>query len=59
MPGETLTLALHFTPEPGWHGYWANPGDAGYGMELDWTLPEGWEAGEPHYPVPQELGSPG
>jgi DsbC/DsbD-like thiol-disulfide interchange protein/cytochrome c biogenesis protein CcdA len=54
-PGETLTLALRFTPQPGWHGYWANPGDAGYGMRLAWNLPEGWTAGEPLYPVPQRL----
>lgn len=55
VPGETLTLAIKFTPEPGWHGYWANPGDAGYGMRLEWDLPEGWTAGEPLYPVPQKL----
>lgn len=54
-PGDTLTLALLFTPEPGWHGYWSNPGDAGYGMALDWTLPAGWRAQAPHYPVPQRL----
>src|SRR5690606_35304209 len=55
VPGETLALAIKFTPEPGWHGYWANPGDAGYGMRLEWDLPEGWTAGEPLYPVPQKL----
>ena len=54
-PGETLTLALLFRPDPGWHGYWSNPGDAGYGMRLDWRLPEGWTAGEPQYPVPHKL----
>jgi len=54
-PGEELTLALLFTPEPGWHGYWSNPGDAGYGMELGWNLPDGWQAGEPQYPVPHRL----
>jgi len=54
-PGEELTLALLFTPEPGWHGYWSNPGDAGYGMELGWRLPDGWQAGEPQYPIPQRL----
>jgi DsbC/DsbD-like thiol-disulfide interchange protein/cytochrome c biogenesis protein CcdA len=54
-PGGELTLALLFTPEPGWHGYWSNPGDAGYGMELGWTLPDGWQAGEPQYPVPERL----
>ena len=54
-PGETLMLALQFRPEPGWHGYWSNPGDAGYGMRFDWGLPQGWMAGEPLYPVPQKL----
>lgn len=54
-PGEQVMLAIHFTPEPGWHGYWKNPGDAGYGMQLDWRLPAGWEAGEPLYPVPEQL----
>ncbi|MWV28573.1 protein-disulfide reductase DsbD family protein [Aurantiacibacter rhizosphaerae] len=55
VPGETLTAALRFRPTEGWHGYWANPGDAGEGMRLEWHLPNGWEAGEPQYPVPQEL----
>lgn len=56
VAGEEWTLALHFTPvAEEWHGYWRNPGDAGYGMELDWQLPEGWEAGEPLYPVPERL----
>jgi DsbC/DsbD-like thiol-disulfide interchange protein/cytochrome c biogenesis protein CcdA len=54
-PGKPVTLALHFTPEPGWHGYWSNPGDAGYGLDLKWHLPDGWKAGEPQYPVPQML----
>ena len=54
--GETLTLAIHFEPvSDEWHGYWSNPGDAGLGMALDWDLPDGWEAGEPQYPVPQKL----
>lgn len=55
VPGGEVTLALAFRPEPGWHGYWSNPGDAGYGMRLDWNLPRGWSAGDPQYPVPQRL----
>ena len=51
-PGGTATVAIAFSPEPGWHGYWSNPGDAGLGMVLDWSLPKGWQAGEPQYPVP-------
>ncbi|HEY7807684.1 MAG TPA: protein-disulfide reductase DsbD domain-containing protein [Croceibacterium sp.] len=54
-PGKTVTVAIHFTPEKGWHGYWENPGDAGYGMDLQWRLPFGWSAGKPEYPVPQTL----
>jgi DsbC/DsbD-like thiol-disulfide interchange protein/cytochrome c biogenesis protein CcdA len=55
VPGEPLELAILFRPEPGWHGYWKNPGDAGLGMTLDWDLPAGWTAGEPRYPVPHRL----
>jgi DsbC/DsbD-like thiol-disulfide interchange protein/cytochrome c biogenesis protein CcdA len=53
--GQPLTLAIAFEPQPGWHGYWKNPGDAGYGMTLKWQLPQGWSAGESQYPVPQKL----
>ncbi|KHL25321.1 thiol:disulfide interchange protein [Croceibacterium mercuriale] len=55
VPGGQVTLALAFRPEAGWHGYWSNPGDAGYGMRLEWTVPPGWSVGEPQYPVPQRL----
>lgn len=54
-PGEAVTLAIVMTPGPGWHGYWRNPGDAGLGMTLDWTLPDGLRAGEPEFPVPTTL----
>jgi DsbC/DsbD-like thiol-disulfide interchange protein/cytochrome c biogenesis protein CcdA len=54
-PGGTVMLAIHMRPGAGWHGYWSNPGDAGLGMTLDWTLPEGAKAGEPRYPVPETL----
>ena len=54
--GEPLMLAIHFEPvSDEWHGYWSNPGDAGLGMQLEWNLPEGWQVGEPLYPVPQTL----
>lgn len=54
-PGETVTLALLMQPEKGWHGYWSNPGDAGFGLSLDWTLPAGAKAEAPEFPVPQTL----
>ena len=54
-PGSTATLALHMRPAPGWHGYWLQPGDAGFPMRLAWRLPAGASVGDPRYPVPQTL----
>lgn len=51
--GEETFLALAMIPDSGWHGYWVNGGDAGFGMELTWTVPKGVTVGEPLYPVPQ------
>jgi DsbC/DsbD-like thiol-disulfide interchange protein len=58
-PGQAATLAFVFQPEPGWHGYWANPGDAGFGMTLKWTLPAGTKAGALRYPVRETVMSSG
>jgi DsbC/DsbD-like thiol-disulfide interchange protein len=55
QPGGTVTLALLMQPEPGWHGYWSNPGDAGYGLTLDWSLAKGASTGAMQFPVPQTL----
>ena len=54
-PGSTVTLAFVMKPQAGWHGYWQNPGDAGLGMQLAWTLPLGAQAGALRYPVPETL----
>ncbi|EIZ79265.1 cytochrome c biogenesis protein, transmembrane region [Novosphingobium sp. Rr 2-17] len=53
--GQQTQIAIRMTPAPGWHGYWVNPGDAGLGMQLEWTLPTGAAVGQPRYPVPQTL----
>jgi DsbC/DsbD-like thiol-disulfide interchange protein/cytochrome c biogenesis protein CcdA len=42
-------------PEPGWHGYWLNPGDAGLPMDVKWHLPKGFAVGPLRYPVPTRL----
>jgi DsbC/DsbD-like thiol-disulfide interchange protein/cytochrome c biogenesis protein CcdA len=54
-PGQNVTLAIRMTPEPGWHGYWLNPGDAGLPMEVNWALPQGLAAEPLRYPVPKTL----
>ncbi|WP_300398190.1 protein-disulfide reductase DsbD domain-containing protein [uncultured Sphingobium sp.] len=54
-PGGATTIAFAMTPEPGWHGYWEHPGDAGLGMSVEWTLPRGVTVGPLRYPVPETL----
>jgi thiol:disulfide interchange protein DsbD len=49
-PGRPLRLGLHLQIQPGWHTYWANPGDAGAPPTLDIT---GAKAGPIEYPTPQ------
>ncbi len=54
-PGKPLTLAIVMTPQPGWHGYWVNPGEAGFAPDFKWTLPKGITASAPQFPVPEKL----
>lgn len=54
-PGGTVALAFVMRPEPGWHGYWRNPGDAGDEPRAGWRLAEGWQAGPIEYPVPDRM----
>jgi DsbC/DsbD-like thiol-disulfide interchange protein len=51
-PGGEMLLLARFRLERDWHLYWINPGDSGLAPLLSWTLPEGWSAGEPVFPVP-------
>ena len=53
--GGTVTLGFHLQPDPKWHAYWINPGDAGKEVSIKWTLPEGFEAGELRYPAPHVI----
>ena len=54
-PGGEVELAIHMRTNPGWHGYWLNPGDAGMPMDVQWQLPPGFVAGPLRYPVPTRL----
>jgi DsbC/DsbD-like thiol-disulfide interchange protein/cytochrome c biogenesis protein CcdA len=55
VEGTRGTLVLMMRPEPGWHGYWLNPGDAGQPTTATWQLPAGASAGALRYPVPERL----
>ncbi|MBO9582162.1 MAG: thioredoxin family protein [Sphingobium sp.] len=54
-PGSKVTMALFMQTDKGWHGYWDNPGDAGQGLSMDWTLPGEATATPFRYPVPERL----
>ncbi len=54
-PGSSTTIALRMQPQPGWHGYWINPGEAGFATRLEWKLPNGVTVSAPRYPVPERL----
>lgn len=54
-PGGTSAIALTMTPAKGWHGYWINGGDAGFGLKVEWNAPEGVRVDAFRYPVPEAL----
>ncbi len=53
--GGTVWLALRQQIIPHWHTYWRNPGDSGEPTDIEWALPNGFSAGEIHWPPPERL----
>ena len=41
--------------EEGWHSYWKNPGDSGEPTSINWSLPDGFEAGAIQWPFPHRI----
>lgn len=58
-PGEPFIVGLLLEADEHWHTYWRNPGESGMATKIDWTLPEGFEAGEIQWPAPVEFVSDG
>lgn len=59
VPGETVTVGLHFTMQPGWHIYWQGLNDTGFPVEVTWETPPGVTVGELQWPAPRRYVSPG
>ncbi|MFP5329186.1 MAG: protein-disulfide reductase DsbD family protein [Alphaproteobacteria bacterium] len=57
--GRTIRVALKFVPEPGWHGYWSNPGDSGLAPKVAWDAPKGVRFGPLLHPAPELLSVAG
>ena len=53
--GGAVTVGLRIEPNPGWHVYWANPGDAGLPATMRWSLPTGFAASEFQFPAPHVI----
>lgn len=54
-PGSAFTLGVQFSPEPGWHIYWKNPGDSGLAPRFTWTAPEDVTIQDPLWPHPERI----
>ncbi|MEM0895307.1 MAG: protein-disulfide reductase DsbD domain-containing protein [Verrucomicrobiota bacterium] len=52
-PGTTFTIGLRILHDEGWHTYWKQPGIAGIPTQLDWDLPDGFEASPIQWQQPQ------
>lgn len=59
VPGQNFELAIHFDLTEHWHIYWQNPGASGLAPDLSWELPDGIEAGEIQWPVPERISMAG
>jgi DsbC/DsbD-like thiol-disulfide interchange protein len=57
--GERFHLGVLLEPEPGWHVYWRNPGEAGLSTEVRYRLPEGFSVAVLQWPIPVEFEQPG
>jgi len=57
--GESFLLGVLLEPDPNWHVYWRNPGEAGLATEIRYELPDGFEVSELQWPVPTSFEQPG
>ena len=57
--GESFHLGVLLEPEPGWHVYWRNPGEAGLATEVRLFSAGGFEIGELGWPIPVAFTQPG
>lgn len=55
VAGEPFELAVRMKTDPGWHVYWKNSGDSGLPVTVRWDLPEGFQASNIHWPIPERL----
>jgi len=47
-----IKIGVLFKLKPHWHIYWKNSGDSGLPTKIDFILPDGFEAGDLNWPIP-------
>lgn len=50
--GRPVRVGVMFHMRPGWHVYWANPGDAGLPTSVKFNVPKGFVVSELSWPTP-------
>ncbi len=55
QPGQPFWAGIRLSMDPGWHAYWKNPGDAGMTPDIQWSLPEGYQTSDLHWPTPTKF----
>ncbi len=48
-----IRVGILYELNPHWHIYWKNSGDSGLPTKIEFTLPEGFKAGELNWPLPK------
>ncbi len=54
-PQALNRLAVVLEQKDGWHTYWKMPGDAGLPSRFSFTVPRGFRATEPAFPLPERI----
>jgi DsbC/DsbD-like thiol-disulfide interchange protein len=55
VPGQTALIGLRLQMKENFHTYWRQPGIVGLAPSLQWTLPEGFSAGEMLWAAPKRV----
>lgn len=55
QPGRPFWVGIELKMAEGWDTYWVNPGDSGFPTQVEWQLPEGFQASDLYWPFPKKF----
>ena len=55
--GQNLMMAITIDLAEHWHVYWANPGDSGIPVEVQWEIAQGIEVKAIKWPIPDKINT--